>query len=143
MLKDRAEAQDAVQETFIRAYRAWDSLHTGENLLPWFYRVATNVCLNFIRTKKRKGATPEEAIEQLAHDSIEPSRAFDSRKCLEALIGQLDERSLEIFVGHFIDGMDQGQIAEQLGISRRAVVKRLTALRAKAASIFEGEKEHG
>jgi len=43
---------------------------------------------------------------------------------------------MEILVAHYIDGVDQGRIARSLGISRRAVVKRLTALRARASQLL-------
>ena len=65
-------------------------------------------------------------------------RDIHARRALEELLETLDERGQEILVAHYIAGMDQGQIAVALGISRRAVVKRLTKLRGLAADIGEG-----
>jgi RNA polymerase sigma-70 factor (ECF subfamily) len=42
MLGDRTEAEDAVQEAFVAAFRALDSFRYGESHLPWLYRIATN-----------------------------------------------------------------------------------------------------
>ena len=100
MLRDRQEAEDAVQETFVSAFRSLDQFRYGESHLPWLYRI------------------------------------------LEKVTDSLDDRSLEILVAHYLDGMDQSEIAGSLGISRRAVVKRLTAARKLVGSYLE-EKSDG
>ena len=61
------------------------------------------------------------------------------RRELERLVEGLDPRGQEILVACCVDGMTQEEIAASLGISRRAVVKRLAALREQAGRIFEGE----
>jgi RNA polymerase sigma-70 factor (ECF subfamily) len=137
MLSDPSEAEDAVQETFVNAYRHLDSFVYGDSHLPWLYRIATNVCLKFIRTRSRKGMVPTEHIERVPGQQRDPVAALQRTRLFERLVGELDKRTLEIVVAHYIDGMDQGQIAQQLGISRRAVVKRLTALRKQWSATLE------
>jgi RNA polymerase sigma-70 factor (ECF subfamily) len=140
MLGDRAEAEDAVQETFVNAFRALGSFEDQERgHLPWLYRITTNVCLKFIRTRKRKGAQ-QLGDKEPSNGSRDPVEAIHTRMALEKLAGQLDDRTMEIMVAHYIDGIEQGRIAEYLGISRRAVVKRLTALRAKAGHLLQPEE---
>jgi RNA polymerase sigma-70 factor (ECF subfamily) len=124
MLGDRVEAEDAVQETFVSAYRSLSSFTYGDSHMPWLFRIATNACLKIIRTRRRKGVAPMEAPERAAGGSVDPARQIHARRVLEALMDELDERSQQILVQHYVAGMDQGQIAESLGISRRAVVKR-------------------
>jgi RNA polymerase sigma-70 factor (ECF subfamily) len=137
MLGDRSEADDAVQETFVSAFRALDSFRYGESHLPWLYRIAANACLKLIRTRRRKGVALLEAPERTADRERDPVRGIHARRVLEALIDELDERSQLILVAHYVAGLDQGQIAASLGISRRAVVKRLTSLRRRAGHLFE------
>jgi RNA polymerase sigma-70 factor (ECF subfamily) len=140
MLGERAEAEDAVQETFVNAFRALDAFEDRDlGHLPWLYRIATNVCLKVIRTRKRKGAQQLGEMEPVSPkgDLVE---TIHTRMVLEQLAGQLDDRTMEIVVAHYVDGIDQGEIARQLGISRRAVVKRLTDLRSKAENIFNREE---
>ena len=131
ILKDPAEAEDAVQETFLNAFRALDSFSYGDNYLPWLYRIGTNACLKMLRTKKRKGALPMEDIETAAGSSAfsDPADRLAVRARLETLQHTLDERNMEILVSHFVLGMNQQEVANMLGISRRAVVKRLTRLK--------------
>jgi RNA polymerase sigma-70 factor (ECF subfamily) len=139
ILGDQQEAEDAVQEVFINVFRGLDRFTYGETHLPWLLRITTSVCLNFLRTRRRKGATPmaSEYVEQVRSPS-NTRRTAQLREGMRQLVGQLDQRSLEIFVAHYVDGMSQGEIAAQMGISRRAVVKRMTALRARAEQIFGG-----
>lgn len=138
-LSDRVEAEDAVQETFLNAYRNLSSFRYGESHLPWLYRIATNVCLKFLRTRRRKGTGLLERPELVPAGRVDADRKMDFRRKLERLIDGLDERSREIVIAHYIGGMDQGQLASALGISRRSVVKRLTAVRERARGLFDEE----
>ena len=102
MLGDRAAAEDAVQETFVSAFRALDSFTYGESHLPWLYRIATNACLKMIRTRKRKPLGLMEDMSRAADARRDPVRAIHYRRVLESLVDELDERGQEIFAAHFI-----------------------------------------
>src|SRR5512135_2941048 len=54
VVRDADEAQDLTQETFLRAYRARDSLRDPDAMLPWLYSVATHVCLDRLRQRTRQ-----------------------------------------------------------------------------------------
>ncbi|HZC73941.1 MAG TPA: sigma factor [Jatrophihabitans sp.] len=51
MLASFDDAEDAVQETFLRAWRGWASFKGGELARAWMYRIATNVCLDLLRRR--------------------------------------------------------------------------------------------
>lgn len=141
MLGDSGEAEDAVQETFIQAYRSLDSFNYGESHLPWLFRICTNVCLKIIRTRRRKGAVPKDELpESAACGNNNVEEEMHLRRVIGQLADQVDERTWHILVSYFADGLDQEQIAKQLGISRRAVVKRLTKLRVLVNDLIAGEK---
>ncbi|MGH9120119.1 MAG: sigma-70 family RNA polymerase sigma factor [Acidimicrobiales bacterium] len=57
MTRNRPDAEDLVQETYLKAYRAYDSFTEGTNLKAWLYRILTNTFINTYRSKKRR---PEE-----------------------------------------------------------------------------------
>lgn len=132
-----------MQETFVNAYRALSSFKYGGSHLPWLYRIATNVCLKLLRTKRRKGVSLLEHPERAKSQEHEPGRKLFARYVLQSLMDELDDTDQEILVAHYVSGMSQGQIAKSLGISRRAVVKRLTAMRGRIGRLLEEESSHG
>ena len=121
----------------MNAYRALGSFRYGESHLPWLYRIATNTCFKLLRTRRRKGVALIENPDSRAAASSHPADALHSRRVIERITGELDERGFEFLVSYYLNGMGQGEIAEVLGISRRAVVKRLTNLRQRAGHLFE------
>src|SRR5213595_2168963 len=58
MTRNPADAEDLVQETYLKAYRAFNSFTEGTNLKAWLYRILTNTYINTYRAKKRR---PEES----------------------------------------------------------------------------------
>ena len=54
MTRNTADAEDLVQETYLKAYRAFASFETGTNLKAWLYRILTNTYINTYRAKKRR-----------------------------------------------------------------------------------------
>ncbi len=66
MTRNPADAEDLVQETFLRAYRGYPKFEEGTNLRAWLYRILTNTFINIYRAKKRRPEqTDVEDIENL------------------------------------------------------------------------------
>ena len=66
MTRNPADAEDLVQETYLRAYRAFDSFQEGTNLKAWLYRILTNTYINQYRAAKRRPEqTDIEDVEDL------------------------------------------------------------------------------
>lgn len=66
MTRNPADAEDLVQETYLRAYRGYEGFKAGTNLKAWMYRILTNAYLNDYRKKQRRPAeTDLEAVEDL------------------------------------------------------------------------------
>src|ERR1700722_12345472 len=63
MIGSYTEAEDLVQETLFRAWRNLDTFEPGTNLRAWLYRIATNVCIDTIRSKHRQGPAAGELAE--------------------------------------------------------------------------------
>ena len=65
------DAEDAVQDALLRAWRYRESLMEGAPLRPWLYRVATNVCLDAIARDERRSVLAAKSVENGAPPSID------------------------------------------------------------------------
>ncbi|MCK6533939.1 MAG: sigma-70 family RNA polymerase sigma factor [Polyangiaceae bacterium] len=141
LLRDGAEAEDVTQDTFVRAYGALDRFDGRSEPFTWMYRIAVNLSLNAIRSRKtgRKATTPDDPrIEGLLADqkSVEadPARLAADRQAAHALaegIDQLSEtlRTTLILVG--IDGLSHAEAAQVLGCPEGTVAWRVHEARKK------------
>lgn len=138
ILRDRQEAEDAMQETFIGVHRSLSGFRQGSSHLTWMYQIATNVCFKMIRRNRRKMTIPLDVDAESSGPSSHPLNGMHARHVLAALDQELDTRGRQIFVYYYLSGMNQDQIAQSLGITRRSVVKRLAKMR-RLASMFNEE----
>ncbi len=96
MLASFDEAEDAVQETFLRGWRNRDSFDGGPLLRAWLYRIATNVCLDVLRSRSRRLAEmrtfaevpwlqpyPDRLLDQVAPSDDEPDAVVVNRETIE------------------------------------------------------------
>jgi RNA polymerase sigma-70 factor (ECF subfamily) len=134
MLGQGGDADDAVQETFVRAWRAIDRFDGRSQLSTWLYRVCINVCLNHLRRRRRHDAS-DLADPRVPEPSADPTQgATDPRHVLEArqlstrianaLDGLSDSlRTTVILV--LVNGMPQKEAAEVLGCSEGTIAWRI------------------
>lgn len=123
LLGEGPASEDATQETFIRVHRHLENAPNREEALAWIYRIATNYCLNELRNRKRR----PELVATLPDLPGPESEDFLADKDLAAkLIAEAPEKLRSIGWLHYVDGIDQGNVARILGISRRTVVMRLS-----------------
>ena len=79
MLGSVVDADDAVQDTLVRAWRSLDRFEGRSALGSWLYRIATNVCLNRLRTARRRPEKPETELLQRIADADEPEGRLMAR----------------------------------------------------------------
>ncbi len=121
---------DAMQDTFVQVIRYQERLdgHAPSSLL---YRMATNVCLNKLRSQKRRPEVPDgDLIEKIAH-LPDAERLTGARKLLARLFETQQESTRTIAVLHLLDGLTLQEVADEVGMSVSGVRKRLRGLRAK------------
>lgn len=133
------EAEDLVQDTFLQAYRAWDTFTRGTNARAWLFTICRN---RFLRGEERRGRRPERteseldaAVESLAMAAVfgevrnaDPERAFfDSFVDDEVLraVDTLPAAFREVVVLSDVEGMSYPEMAEVLGVPVGTVKSRL------------------
>ena len=74
ILKDRAAAEDATQEIFIKILKSAESIPSDDAVMPWVHRVTMNHCLNMLRDARRRAEPmPSEAMPEPRDDDFEDS----------------------------------------------------------------------
>ena len=110
MTRNRQDAEDAVQETFLKLYRAIDGFHGQSAIGTWLCRILINVCYDLQR-KRRREADPEEqqqAPEQAS--GCEPTLAVALRQALD----RINPRHRLVFLLFEVEGMRHSEIASIL-----------------------------
>jgi RNA polymerase sigma-70 factor (ECF subfamily) len=133
MLGDREAARDATQEVFVKLVRDMDRLENPESALPWLYRVATNHCLNAIRDARRPGVDAGDGALDAVPDAP-PSHP--DRQLARQVLSRFDLQTQAIAVGVLVEGMGRGEVAAELGISRRTVHRKLHRFLHRARALF-------
>jgi RNA polymerase sigma-70 factor (ECF subfamily) len=135
ILDDPQAAEDATQETFLRVYRHLEEVPDMGQALRWIYRIATNYCLNEVRNRKLRPLPVEQLPEGAPVVPIDGPIA--DRQLVQRVVARVPEKLRAVAWLYHVDGMDQAEVADVLGISRRTVVNRLNAFREKARRQLE------
>jgi RNA polymerase sigma-70 factor (ECF subfamily) len=135
LLREEDLAVDAMQDTFVQLLRYQDRLK-DQHPSSLLYRMATNVCLNRIRSRSRRPEDPQdELLERIARvDDDGPDRVA-ARSLLERLFAREKPSTRVIAVLHLVDGMTLEEVAAETGLSVSGVRKRLRPLRSRLAEL--------
>lgn len=148
MLRDKSEAEDVAQETFIRAYQAIARFDGRSEPFTWLYRIAVNLALNAIRARKtsrRAGDASDPRLEALIAESG-PSSAADpradaaSRQEYAALcegIDSLSETLRTTLILVCVDGRSHEEAAEILGAPEGTIAWRVHEARRKLRELMK------
>ncbi len=113
-------ADDAVQEVFLRATRAWDRFQGDCSPMTWLYRIATTHCLQQLRNDRSRAAKLELLLppEGTTEDMV-------AKLDVAGVLSELDDLTQQLVVLRHLDGMTLEEVAEVAGVSRKTVQKRL------------------
>jgi RNA polymerase sigma-70 factor (ECF subfamily) len=115
VLGNRALADEAVQTTMLKAWRAAASFDTGRELAPWLYAIARRVAIDIYRREKRPLQAAELADEDVAVLPLSFERTWEAWEVRTAL-SQIPEDEREVVRLSHLAGMTHPEIAERLGI---------------------------
>lgn len=148
MLASFDEAEDAVQETFLRAWRSRDSFDGSSLFRAWLYRIATNICLDMLRRSSRRLTTmhsfaevpwlqpyPSRLLDEVAPSDDEPDAVVVKRETIElaflAAMQVLPPRQRAALIVRDMLGWSAGETASLLDTSVAAANSALQRARAR------------
>lgn len=143
LLRDQAEAEDVVQETFLRAYRALPRFRGDAAFYTWLYRIALNGARNTIQCRRLRGGPTGAVPAQVPAPEIgTPESMLLSKQVMQAIDAALEALPLDLrtaIVLREIEGLSYGEIAQimecplgtvrsRLFRAREAIARRLRPL---------------
>lgn len=140
ILQDEALAEDAVQETFLKAYRALDDFRGESSEKTWLMHIGMNVCRDMKRTRwfryVDRRVTPELLPDAAAQTE-------DDHEDLAQAIVLLPLKYREVILLHYYQNMNLRDIGQALGLAPSSVSNRLKKAREKLRVLLERGNDHG
>ncbi len=137
-LQDRALAEDAVQETFLKAYRGFASFRGDCSEKTWLTRIAVNTCRDFQRGAWFRHTDRRVTPEMLPAGEVQPDpEDLD----LSLAVLRLPRKMREAILLYYYQDMGTEEIAEALGIAQSTVSNRLRRGREKLRKLLEGRDQ--
>lgn len=134
-LKDRQLAQDASQETFIKAWNAMDSLREDGAEKAWLMKIAVNTCKNVLRSRYFKMVDRSVSTDDLPEPATEDRQADDS---LLKEVLRLPDKYRQTVVLYYYQELSAEETAQALGIPAATVRTRLKRARELLKTRLEG-----
>ncbi|MEZ4472859.1 MAG: RNA polymerase sigma factor [bacterium] len=135
LLGNATDAEEALQDVFLKILDRVDDFDDQDKTLNWLYRITTNHCLNVIRGRKRRLAATEAF--RVAPQRADHTVAVDAT-LLRELLSRADPREAEAAVYVHLDGMSYSEAAPLLGVSKRTVGNLIARFDAWAATALGG-----
>lgn len=140
---DRADAEEAVQDGFVKAYRALGRFREGAPFRPWLLRIVANEARNRRRSTNRRAGLPLRAAAAVSGDAAPSPEtaalAQERRDRLLDALGRLDERDRDVLVHRFLLDLGEDEAAAALGV-RRGTVKSRTSRALERLRALVGEE---
>ena len=155
MLENSQDAEDILQETFIKAFRHLNTFDGRSSLSTWLYRIATNEALMALRRRKVNLVSLDEPDETLEREQ-EPLQIVDwccmpeeelmsaeAHQYLDRAIDELSPNLRVVFILRDMEGLSTQEVEQVLGLSETAVKTRLSRARLRLRELlseYYGEK---
>jgi RNA polymerase sigma-70 factor (ECF subfamily) len=128
MLSNAQEAEDAVQEVFLRAYRRLDSYDPGRRFITWLLTIGSNYCIDRLRRRRMNWLTLDDVAFWLTSNEAGPERSAllgERQRQVQAALRQLPAGYRSVTVLRYWHDLSYLEIAEALSLTEATVKTRL------------------
>lgn len=138
-LKDAHLAEDAVQETFVKAYQSLDRFRGASGERTWLIRIAINTCKDMKRNSWFRLFDRRVTLDRLP-EPIQDFLTEDEGALMEDILN-LPDREKDVVLMYYYQGMGVREIGEALNLRASSVSKRLEKARRKLRGMLEGDQQ--
>lgn len=120
MVLDHEDADDVLQNTFIKVFKNIDSFKADSKLYTWLYRIATNEAINFLNKKSRRSMVSNEEAQERALQKLEADVYFEGdaiQLALQKAIASLPDKQRLVFNMKYFDDLTYQELSEILDVS--------------------------
>ncbi|MBK6343103.1 MAG: sigma-70 family RNA polymerase sigma factor [Flavobacteriales bacterium] len=120
MVTDHDEAQDVLQETFIKAWHGLDGFRAESQLFSWLYRIAHNECLNHLRKAKRRVFVSNDAVIERLSTTLDSSEHFSGdaiQRKLQIAVMRLPAKQRAVFTMKYFEALKYEDMSRVTGTS--------------------------
>jgi len=124
MVVEHEDANDVLQNMFIKVWNGLDNFREDSQLYTWLYRIATNESLTFLEQKKKRSAVSLSDVENGLSNQLKADKGFDANKLewkLQLAIQQLPEKQRVVFNLRYYDEMPYEEMSRVLETSEGAL----------------------
>jgi RNA polymerase sigma-70 factor (ECF subfamily) len=156
LLGSQEDADDVTQEVFTRAYVSWNDLYDRDNLSPWLYRIATNLCVDQLRRRKRISWWPltRDRHDNSASDGREEDMSYlppnsggipevGEREHIQRALANMPRDYAVALVLSAAQGVPYQEIGEILGISPNAAATRISRAKRLFMEVYQRFNDEG
>lgn len=136
MFADETEAEEVAQQTFFKAYTAWDSFEGRSSVRTWLFRIAINACRKNLKTRKRFQGERLDRRDELTAAESDPREEHVKETARQAL-AQLAPPHRLILTLFCIDGLTHQDIAKIFDVPEGTVWSRLHKAKQELRKAFE------
>lgn len=154
MLGNRSDAEDAAQEVFVKVFRFIDKFSGDASFSTWLYKVASNVCLDFLRKHKKPehqavslyqtnsdGEEFDLHIEDSTYSPYEQLKQTEAQRALALALDKLSAEHKNVIVLRDIHGLSYEEIGRIVGAAEGTVKSRINRARLQLQKLLEKDRE--
>lgn len=148
ILKNREDAEDVVQESFVKAYLSLPNFKGDSSFYTWLYRIVYNMSID-VKRKSARTSRYESDIEEreLEHSMEGAAQSQDGPdeelirkeklRCIDKAMREISEEHRTVIMLREVDGLDYQEIADVTGVSKGTIMSRLHYARKKLQQVLE------